>query len=220
MKHLGTAMAAMAVWTPAGIAGASAATSRTMGFDDDADGAPPKRFTFARTGNGRDGKWVVLKKKEAPSRPNLLAQLDDDDTDDRFAIAVVADAPLLDLKLSVRCKPMAGKVDRACGVVFRYRDAKNYYVARANALEDNIRLYHVKDGQRTQIASWTGKVRARRWHKLGIVAKGGAMQVHWDGKRVIGTRDATFGAAGLWGVWTKADSVTYFDDLRASPIAP
>jgi hypothetical protein len=148
----------------------------------------------------------------------VLAQTDADATDDRFPVAV-ADAPALrDVRASVRCKPVAGKVDQACGLVLRYRDENNYYLARANALENNVRFYFVKDGHRRQLESWSGPVTTKAWHELRFEAQGERFEVVWDGRKVIDGRDMTFSEAGKVGVWTKADSVTYFDDLVATPL--
>jgi hypothetical protein len=96
------------------------------------------------------GRWLVRVMPDAPGGKNVLVQADDDSTRDRYPVAV-ADEPILrDLRVSVRCKPLAGKVDQACGLVFRYRDENNYYITRANVLEDNVRLYYVKNGKRQQ----------------------------------------------------------------------
>ena len=117
-------------------------------------------------------------------------------------------------------RPVSGRVDRACGIVFRYRDENNYYVARANALEDNVRLYRVKDGRREQFGTWDGKVSAGTWYELRADARGDWLEIYWDGKKVIETRDETFPDAGKIGVWTKADSVTYFKTLKEEPLGP
>jgi hypothetical protein len=131
----------------------------------------------------------------------------------------VADAPTMrDLRLEVRCKPVSGKTDQACGLVFRYRDSDNYYVARANALEDNVNLYHVVKGRRREIKGWNGKVAPNAWHTLAIEARGNRLQVFWEGRPIIDATDDTFRDAGRVGVWTKADSVTYFDALSATPL--
>ena len=148
----------------------------------------------------------------------MLAQVDTDGTDYRFPVAV-AEAPVLkNLRLEVRCKPVSGKVDEACGLVFRFQDADNYYVTRANATEDNVRLYHVVKGKRRQFAGWNGKVASRTWHTLAVEARGDRFQVFFDGKPVIDAKDDTFKDAGKVGVWTKADSVTYFDALTVNPL--
>jgi hypothetical protein len=98
------------------------------------------------------------------------------------------------------------------------RDADNYYLTRANALEGNVRLYFVRGGNREQIASYSGKVTAGAWHELRAIAKGDRLEVHWDGAKVLEQQDKTFADAGSIGVWTKADSVTEFDDLSMQPL--
>ena len=190
----------------------------TWSFDTDKADHAPSGFSFGRTGNGAKGKWTVIAEAGAPSGKQVLAQRDADDTDYRFPVAL-ADAPALaDVRVSVKCKPVSGKVDQACGLVFRAVDTDNYYVTRANALEDNVRLYHVVKGERKQFASWSGKVKTGAWHELRADANGDHFEIYFDGKKVIDATDATFKAAGKIGVWTKADSVTYFDDLVAAPL--
>jgi hypothetical protein len=190
----------------------------TWNFDSDREAASPVGFSFGRTGSGTQGRWVIHADADAPTRPNVLAQIDADDTDYRFPVAV-ADAPALrDLRLSVRCKPVSGSVDQACGLVFRYRDEDNYLLTRANALEDNVRLYIVKDGQRRQIASWSGRVTAGGWHDYAVEARGDHIEVTWDGLKVLDHHDSTFMDAGRVGVWTKADSISYFDNLVVAPL--
>ncbi|MBI5746273.1 MAG: hypothetical protein HZA13_04655 [Nitrospirae bacterium] len=193
---------------------------KTWSFDSDAINAAPSGFEFKRTGKGSPGRWIVLAEKDAPSSPNVLAQVDTDNTDNRFPIAVANEPSLSDLRLSARCKPVSGRVDQACGLVFRYQDENNYYVTRANALEGNVRLYYVKDGRRHQIASWDGKVTKGIWHEIRIEARGDHLEIYWDGKKIIDAHDTTFRDAGKIGVWTKADSVTYFDDLSLEPLGP
>ncbi len=196
----------------------SETTAPSWSFDSDkADGAP-SGFSFGRTGQGRAGKWVVKAADDAPSRPNVLVQLDADTTDYRFPIAVADASSFTDLALSVSCKPTSGHVDQGCGLIWRYKDENNYYVTRANALEDNVRLYYVKDGKRIQISSWSGKVASRQWHKLSVTAKGNRFDVSFDGKKVLEATDSTFPGPGKVGVWTKADSVIEFDDLSASAL--
>lgn len=193
-------------------------TARTWSFDADRGGGTPAGFSFSRTGGGPPGRWIVRAEADAPSRPNVLAQLDADDTDVRFPIAAADGVSLLNLRLSVRCKPISGRVDQACGLVFRYRDENNYYITRANPLENNIRLYTVKDGRRRQIASWSGTVTANAWHDYAVEVRGDHIQVFWDGTKVLDHHDSTFTAPGGVGVWTKADSIVYFDDLRSEPL--
>lgn len=197
----------------AAVSSADAPKPARWSFDDEKPGGPPRGFTFGRTGSGAAGKWTVKVVDDAPSGKHVLAQLDADGTSNRFPVAV-ADAPeLVDLAVSVKCKPVSGKVDQACGLVLRYQDANNYYVTRANPLEDNVRIYYVKDGKRRELASWSGKIAANAWHDYRIEAKGDRFVVSFDGKQVLDVKDTTFTKAGKAGLWTKADSVTYFDDL-------
>lgn len=196
-------------------AGASAAAT-AWSFDSDKVGAAPTGLSFGRTGSGKEGRWVVQAAADAASKPNVLAQIDADPTDNRFPVAVVDGSSFKDVRLSVSCKPISGSTDQACGLVWRFKDANNYYLTRANALEDNVRLYHVKDGNRVQFASWSGKVATRTWHQLAVEAKGDRFVVTFDGKPILDAKDSTFVDAGKVGVWTKADSVTQFDDLSAS----
>ena len=204
---------------PASATASATAAKLAWGFDSDGAGSAPLHFSFGRTGSGRPGRWLIQAEADAPSPPNVLAQLDADATDYRFPIAV-ADAPALrDLRVSVRCRTISGRVDQACGLVFRYRDENNYYLTRANALENNIRLYYVKDGKREQIASSSTRVTPRAWHLLGVEARDDRVRVYWDEREIVDHSDSTFRDAGRVGVWTKADSVTSFDDLDVTPLA-
>jgi hypothetical protein len=190
-------------------------TMTRIDFESDAPGQPPKEFEFGLTGKGKPGKWIVQAVDDAPSGKNVLMQTDGDDTDYRFPIAYRG-PELKDLRLSVKCKPIRGKVDQACGVVWRLKDANNYYITRANALEDNVHLYHTVNGRRVRFAGWDGKVVSGVWHELAMEMVGNHIQVFFDGKKVIDDHDDTFQDAGKFGVWTKADSISQFDDLTAT----
>jgi hypothetical protein len=188
----------------------------TFNFDSDTAGQPPSGFEFALTGKGKPGKWIVQAVDDAPSGKNVLAQTDEDASDYRFPIAYTG--PLLkDLRLSVKCKPIRGKSDQGCGIVWRLKDADDYYVTRANALEDNVHLYRTVKGRRVKFAGWNGKVASGVWHDLAMEMVGNHIQVFFDGKKVIEEDDDTFKDAGKFGVWTKADSIIQFDDLTATP---
>ena len=154
-----------------------------------------------------------------PSGPNVVAQTDADPTDERYPV-LLADAPVLaDVRVSVRCKPVSGKVDQACGLVCRAKGASEYYLTRANALENNVRFYVVEKGKRRQLASFSGPVKGGQWHELALSCHGTQFTVTWDGAKVITHTDATLHDAGKVGLWTKADSVTYFDDLKVREAA-
>jgi hypothetical protein len=188
----------------------------TFNFDSDTAGQAPKGFELALTGKGKPGKWLVLAVADAPSGKNVLAQTDGDETGYRFPIAYTG-PELKDLRLSVKCKPIAGKGDQGCGIIWRLKDKDNYYVTRANALEDNVHLYHVIKGSRVRFAGWDGKVASGVWHELAMEMIGDHIQVFFDGNKVIDASDGSFKDAGKFGVWTKADSIIQFDDLTATP---
>ena len=188
--------------------------SITHNFDNDSPGGVPAKFHSARTGQGTEGRWVVLADPTAPSKPNVIAQTSADSTDYRFPLLIADDGRFRDLELSVKFKAVSGSVDRAGGLVFRLKDANNYYVVRANALEDNYRLYHVVDGRRIQFAGANFKVASGEWHELKVECVGNKIMCYYDGVKKIEATDDTFKDAGKIGLWTKADSVTYFDDLN------
>jgi hypothetical protein len=196
------------------------AGSVVWNFDSLPTGAPPAGFSFGRTGSGRPGQWVVRAVPDAPSGSNVLAQEDSDRTDYRFPVAV-ADAPTFgDVSVSVRCKPVGGRVDRACGIVWRYQDANNYYLTRANALEDNVCWYYVQNGRRIEVKRVHVRVASGVWHSLRADMRGDHIEVYFNGKKLIDVHDSRFSAPGKVGVWTKADSHTLFDDLTATAVMP
>jgi len=206
--------------TLAALAGVALAqgSGRSWDFQADKVDGPPAGFSFARTGQGSPGRWIVRIDPTSPAGDHVLAQVDPDDTDYHFPVAV-ADAPVLkDVRAEVRCRQVSGRVDQACGLAVRYQDADNYYVARANALEDNVRLYRVVGGRRQQLASWSGRVASGVWHTLALAARGDRLTVRWEGKVIMEETDRTFTEAGRAGVWTKADSVTHFDGLTVTPL--
>jgi len=194
----------------------SAGASFTYNFDSDTVGAMPAKFHSARTGKGAESKWVVMADPTAPSKPNVVAQTSTDTTDYRFPLLISDEGSFKDLDLSVKFKAVAGEVDRAGGLVFRLKDANNYYIVRANALEDNYRLYHVVAGNRRQFAGANFKVTPGEWHELRVESVGNKIICYYDGAKKIEATDDTFKDAGKVGLWTKADSVTYFDDLRVT----
>jgi hypothetical protein len=158
---------------------------------------------------------------QADGADKYLAQLDADRTGLRFPVAVLSDIRTADVDLSVRFKPVSGQVDQAAGLVWRYQDENNYYIVRANAREDNVVLYKVQNGRRTDLPvkgegrtyGKPSKVPSGQWGTLRVVARGSIFEVYHDGHKLYEVEDATFTQAGMIGVWTKADSVTYFDDL-------
>ena len=191
---------------------------RTWNFDQDPVGKLPPNFTSALTGQGTIGQWAVTKDDSAPSPPNVLAQTSSDPTDYRFPLAIVEDSNYRDLALSVKFKTISGKVDQGAGLVFRLKDKDNYYITRANALEDNFRLYHVIKGRRVQFAGANFKVTSNAWHEIKVEARGNEFKCFYDGQLRFTAKDDTFKDAGKIGLWTKADSVIHFDDLTAEDL--
>jgi hypothetical protein len=187
-------------------------------FSEDAVGQPPKGFEFGHTAKaGAPGKWIV----QAEGSNRYLAQVDADDTRSRFPVAVVTGFSAADVDLSVRFKPVSGRVDQAAGLVWRFQNEDNYYIVRANALENNVVLYKVESGKRTDLPvkgegrtyGKTAQVPSGQWSTLRVVAAGPRFEVYFNGSKLYEVEDTTFTQAGRVGVWTKADSVTQFDDL-------
>jgi hypothetical protein len=172
----------------------------------------------ALTGQGTVGQWVVMKEPTAPSQPNVLAQTSQDNTDYRFPLAIAEDTSYKDLSLSAKFKAISGKVDQGAGLVFRLKDKDNYYIVRANALENNFRLYHVVKGRRVQFAGANFNVSSQQWHEIKVEARNDEFKCYYDGQFKFSAKDATFREAGKIGLWTKADSVIYFDDLTAQDL--
>ncbi len=196
----------------------------TYNFDSDAVGRMPTNFHEGLTGGGARGEWKIAADPTAPSSPNVLAQISSDDTSYRFPLAIADDGSFKDLDMSVRFKAVSGEEDQAGGLVFRLKDADNYYIVRANALENNVVLYKLENGKRSDIdlkgeGSTYGKkasVPRQQWNLLRVVAIGNLFEVYLNGEKLFEVEDDTFKEAGKVGLWTKADSVTYFDDLQVT----
>jgi hypothetical protein len=176
---------------------------------DKATGAAPAGWTATKTGSGSP-KWTVEKDDTAPSKPNVLKQ----SGEATYPVCIKDDTSLKDGFVEVKFKPVAGKEDQAGGVIWRCKDADNYYIARANALEDNVTIYHTIGGRRVAFKSVRETVKSGVWHTLRVDFRGNQFTVTFDGKKVIEASDDSFKDAGKVGVWTKADSVTLFDDFR------
>jgi hypothetical protein len=180
----------------------------TVTFDDLKTGAPPPAWTATKTGKG-DPKWEIVADDSAPSKPNALRQSGQAD----YPVCIKNDTSLKDGFVEVKFKPISGKEDQAGGVIWRCQDADNYYISRANALEDNVTIYHTIKGKRTEKKRITVKVTSGHWHTLRVDFHGNHFVVTFDGKKALEWDDETFKDAGKVGVWTKADSVTLFDDF-------
>jgi Domain of Unknown Function (DUF1080) len=176
-------------------------------------GGPPAGFEFARTGQGGPGQWVLVSDSSA-SGGRAIEQSSADRTDYRFPLAIYAPLSAKDGEISIRFKSVAGKVDQAAGIAMRLVDSDNYYVVRANALENNVRFYRMIKGSREQLKGANVKVSANEWHTLGLKVEGERFTVTFDGKQLFTTTDSTFADAGKFALWTKADSITRFDRIE------
>ena len=184
------------------------ASAETVNFDDMKTGAPPTGWTATQTSSG-SAKWSVEKDESAPSNPNVLKQ----SGAATFPVCIKNDTNLTDGFVEVKFKPVAGKEDQAGGMIWRVQDANNYYVARANALEDNVTIYHTINGKRVAFKNINMKIASGVWHTLRVDFAGNKFSVTFDGNKVIDATDESFANAGKVGVWTKADSVTEFDNF-------
>jgi hypothetical protein len=186
----------------------SVALADTVNFDNLKTGAPPPGWTATKTGSG-SAKWTVEEDDSAPSKPNILKQ----SGQATYPVCIKDDTSLKDGFVEVKFKAISGKEDQAGGLVWRSKDSNNYYIARANALEDNVTIYHTINGRRTEKKRTAMKVSTNTWHTLRVDFQDNHFTVMFDGKKAIEWDDNTFKDAGKVGVWTKADSVTLFDDF-------
>jgi len=198
--------------------GLGASTGTVINFDTAPLGKVPPGWTVAMTNRGAAPKWEIRKDQSAPTQPYVLAQVSNDPTGNRSPLAILDRMSLRDGDVSVRIKPVAGREDQGGGVVWRYRDANNYYVARADALEKNVAVYRVENGRRSlMLAVVKHDIPTNAWSILKVSARGNRFQVYVDHRRILQGQDNTFSGAGGVGLWTAADSVTYFDDFRVYP---
>ncbi|MBM3334294.1 hypothetical protein FJY63_06500 [Candidatus Sumerlaeota bacterium] len=185
----------------------------TWAFDKAKPG-PVAAWKVAETaGKGKPAVWEVVADPSAPSQPNALAITANQNTGQTFNLLITENFRFQDLEISVMVKAIAGKEDQGGGPVWRYKDANNYYLARWNPLEENLRAYYVKDGKRAQLGSADVKVDRTKWHRVGVKHVGKKIEVSLDNKKMIEVEDATFAEPGMIGLWVKADGQSAFDDL-------
>ncbi len=189
----------------ASLAAAAQATKKTWDFEQDEPGKIARGFLNAV------GRWEVARDGE-----NHVLYQRAQNEDAVFNVALVEGTSYKDLDLSVKLRAVAGEVDRGGGVVWRAKDARNYYIARYNPLEDNFRVYKVQAGKRTQFAS--AKIPGdEKWHTLRVTMAGNQITCYLDGQKHLAAEDSTFPEAGMIGLWSKADAQSYFDDLTVRP---
>jgi hypothetical protein len=206
-------IAAMAVSaTPARSAGPI-----SVPFTEAQIGALPMGFATERTGSGAPAEWEMVQ-DDTMAGGRVLAQTSSDRTDYRFPLAIYQPVSTTNVEVSVRFKAVAGSIDRAAGIAVRLADRDNYYVVRANALEDNVNLYRVIKGSRSQIQGSRHTVSPGVWHTLGLKVTGDRFVVSFDGAELYSATDRSIGQAGKVALWTKADSVTHFAALTITPL--
>lgn len=185
------------------------AAETSFNFDAAKPGSPPAGWLATQTGDG-SAKWTVERESTAPSAPQVLKQSGNAD----FPVCLATNVSFADVTLEVKFNPVKGQDDQAAGLVWRAKDALNYYVVRANALEGNVRIYKFVDGKRTQFGGVKREVAVNRWHTLKLEAAGTTFKVWLNGEELFAAEDKTFTERGAVGLWTKADSETLFDDFK------
>jgi hypothetical protein len=187
---------------------------RQFRFVKDDAGKLPKGWTAAHTGKGEGSVWKVVADETAPSKAGFVLAQTSESPSAFFNLCVADDTSYKDVEVSVAFKAVKGKRDQGGGIVWRYQNADNYYIARMNPLEDNYRVYKVVAGKRIQLATKEDlKVPAGEWHTLRIKMTGDQIECFLDGKKYLEAKDDTFTKAGKVGLWTKADAQSYFDQF-------
>ena len=182
-------------------------------FQQDEVGAAPEGYFFRRMGEGPPGKWEVV----AEGENRVLGQLDEHPAHHRFALAIVDGLKIEDLKLEVRVKPVRGEREQAGGIIWRYRDSKNYMVARLDVIDKNVRLIRISDGNRILLGERDGlDLKTGQWYKLRVEHRGREIKLYLDDDVLFIRHDKHFDHPGHVGLWTKCHSVMYFDDFKAT----
>ncbi len=192
----------------------TASSTLAWNFDREEPGTLPSEFSIGTMFDGRPaGDWQVLATERAKSPPHVLAQLMAKGAEHAYKITLVKEVVAADLNLEVSFLPIQGRADMGGGLIWRATDDRNYYLARANPLEQNIRVYRVENGIRHLLENFNQTIDVKRWHTLRVTHQGCRVNIFYDDKQVFDLCDKTF-HAGMIGLWTKSDAVTYFDDLR------
>ncbi len=180
--------------------------TRQWTFDEEAGGRLPKGVYVL------SGTWTVRSEAGAPSPPNAFCQTGRAE----FPAVILGDDVYTNLVFSVWFKPISGQEDQAAGLIFRIQDRDNYYILRANALEGNVNFYKYAAGRRSLIKEGLASVRSGQWQELKLEAQGNRLRGYLNNQLVVEAEDDTF-KAGRVGLWTKADSVTCFDNVSVKP---
>jgi hypothetical protein len=208
------------------VVGDEPSKERAYSFDEDTIDKPPAGFTEALTAGGGAVKWSVVESADAPSGNQVVAQLSNDSTNTRYPLLVLDDFAATDVDVSIRFKPISGKVDQAAGLVWRWQDKDNYFVVRANALENNVVAYKTVEGKRSSIGirgdaksyGVEAEVPSGKWSMLRVRMVGNTAEIYLNDKLLFEVENDAFTSSGKVGLWTKADSVTQFDDLTVTSL--
>lgn len=186
----------------------------TWTFDNEPPKTLPSEFKIGTLFDGRPaGEWTVLQTDQAKSLSHVLKQIMAMGAEHAYKNVLIDGTKSSDIELEVSLLPIEGKADIGGGLIWRATADRNYYLARANPLEQNIRIYRVVKGVRQMLKNFDHIIDVRQWHTLRVLTNGCRVQVYFDEKQVCDLCDETF-STGRIGLWTKSDAVTYFDDLK------
>ena len=185
----------------------------TINFENDADGKVPKGFTQTSTGKPQTLNWKIVNDNGNKAAAQLAKN-----AGDYYNLLVLDEPGYQNFLMTVRIKAVAGNEDQGGGLVWRYIDKNNYYIARCNPLENNFRLYRVVNGNRKQLKSVDCNIKSGGWFTMTIEMNGNKISCSLNGNKIIETTDNTYTKAGRVGFWTKADAQSYFDDLTIQPL--
>jgi hypothetical protein len=192
----------------------TASPAQEWSFDHEKPGVLPSQFSIGTLFDGRPaGDWQVFATERAKSPPHVLAQLLAKGAEHAYKVLLIKEAVASDLTLEVSFLPIQGQADMGGGLIWRAADDRNYYLARANPLEQNIRVYRVVKGIRHLLENFNQTITVKQWHALRVTHQGCRVKIFYDEKQVFDLCDETF-HVGMIGLWTKSDAVTYFDDLQ------
>ena len=190
------------------------AVEKVWNFDVDTPDSLPKEFVIGTLFDGRPaGDWKVLRTDQAKSPSQVLGQVEGKGAEHAYKVVLVNGTDGSDADLEVSFFPVDGKADMGGGLIWRASDDRNYYLTRANPLEQNIRIYWVVKGVRHLLQDFNQTISVKRWHTLRVITRGCQVRVLYDERQVFDLCDHTF-TRGRIGLWTKSDAVTYFDDLK------
>jgi hypothetical protein len=198
--------------------GLLASTGKVIDFDGGQLGKTPAGWSVVMANRGAAPRWEIRRDRTAPTQPYVLAQLSSDPAANRAPLAILNNLSLRDGDVSVRIKPVAGRQDPGGGLVWRYRDEKNYYLVRTNVAQNTVAVDKVENGRRiTLVPGVKHDMPLNTWSILKVSARGNRFQIYVDHRRILSGVDNTFTGPGKVGLCTMGDSVTYFDDFRVYP---